>query len=103
MDKTQAYIQSNKEKFLAELFELLRIPSVSADPAYKGDVQKAAEFVANNLQKAGANAVEVITTPGHPIVYGEKILSADLPTVLVYGHYDVQPADPVELWDSGAF
>ena len=103
MQKTQAYIEANKERFLEELLDLLRIPSVSADPAFKDDVQKAARFVAEKMTAAGADAVEVIPTAGHPIVYGEKILDPTLPTVLVYGHYDVQPADPVELWTSGPF
>lgn len=103
MNKTQAFIEANRDRFLEELFDLLRIPSVSADPAFKGDVQKAAEFVADSLRQAGADAVEVISTPGHPIVYGEKMVDPAKPTVLVYGHYDVQPADPVELWDTGAF
>jgi acetylornithine deacetylase/succinyl-diaminopimelate desuccinylase-like protein len=103
MEKTQAFIQANKQRFLDELFDLLRIPSVSADPAYKGDVQRAAEAVAESLRKAGADGVEVHSTPGHPIVYGQKIIHPDLPTVLVYGHYDVQPADPVDLWDTPAF
>ena len=103
MEKTQAFIQANRQRFLDELFNLLRIPSVSADPAYKGDVKRAAEAVAESLRKAGADGVEVHTTPGHPIVYGQKIMHPDLPTVLVYGHYDVQPADPVDLWDTPAF
>ena len=103
MEKTQSYIQSNKERFLDELFELLRIPSVSADPAYKGDINRMAEAVAESLRKAGADGVQIHETAGHPIVYGQKILHPDLPTVLVYGHYDVQPADPVELWHSPPF
>lgn len=103
MQKTQAYIKANQDKFLEELLDLLRIPSISADPAYKDDVQKAAHFVADKMKAAGADGVEVIPTSGHPIVYGEKILDPNLPTVLVYGHYDVQPADPIDLWDSGPF
>jgi acetylornithine deacetylase/succinyl-diaminopimelate desuccinylase-like protein len=103
MEKTQSYIQANKQRFLDELFEILRIPSVSADPAYKGDVQRMAEAVAESLRKAGADGVQVFPTAGHPIVYGQKILHPDLPTVLVYGHYDVQPADPVDLWHSPPF
>lgn len=97
------YIKDNKQKFLDELFDLLRIPSVSADPAYKNDVLKTAEFVKNSLVSAGADNVEICETAGYPIVYGEKIIDPKLPTVLVYGHYDVQPADPLELWDSPAF
>ncbi|MCB0620837.1 MAG: dipeptidase [Saprospiraceae bacterium] len=103
MQKTQAYIAQHKQRFLDELFDLLRIPSVSADPAYKGDVRKAAEFVADSLRKAGADAVEVCETAGNPIVYGEKITDPDKPTVLVYGHYDVQPPDPMDLWTSPPF
>lgn len=97
------YIKDNKQKFLDELFDLLRLPSVSADPAYKNDVLKTAEFVKNSLISAGADNVEVCETAGYPIVYGDKIIDPKLPTVLVYGHYDVQPADPLELWDSPAF
>ena len=97
------YIQSNQQRFLAELFELLRIPSVSADSSHKGDVRKAAEYVVQKLKDAGADKVELCETKGHPIVFGEKIINPSLPTVLVYGHYDVQPADPLNLWDSPAF
>lgn len=97
------YIKANQEKFLNELLDLLRIPSVSADPKFKNDVFAAANFVKESLEKAGAATVEICQTPGYPIVYGEKIIDANLPTVLVYGHYDVQPADPYELWDSPPF
>lgn len=97
------YIEKNKERFLNELFELLRIPSVSADPKYKEDVIKTAEAVKKQLEVAGAEKVEICKTAGYPIVYGEKIIDEKLPTVLVYGHYDVQPADPLELWTSGPF
>lgn len=103
MKKTQDFIKDNQQRFLDELFELLRIPSVSADPNFKGEVRKGAELVSNHLKEAGADNVEICETAGHPIVYGEKIISDELPTVLVYGHYDVQPADPEELWDSPAF
>ena len=99
----KAYIEKNKDRFLNELFELLRIPSVSADPAYKNDVLKTADAVKNSLIAAGADKVEVCKTACYPIVYGEKIIDEKLPTVLVYGHYDVQPADPIELWTSGPF
>ncbi|MCE2777322.1 MAG: M20/M25/M40 family metallo-hydrolase [Algoriphagus sp.] len=98
-----SYLEKNKDRFLQELFDLLRIPSVSADPKFKGDVVAAANFVKNSLEKAGADRVEICETPGFPIVYGEKIIDPKLPTVLVYGHYDVQPADPYELWDSPPF
>ena len=103
MKNTANYINENKEKFVNDLFDLLRIPSVSADPAFKGDVQKCAKTVKDHLIAAGADNVEIIPTKGHPIVYGEKIISSELPTVLVYGHYDVQPADPIELWDTPPF
>ena len=103
MEKVQSYIEANKERFLDELFDLLRIPSVSADPAYKDDVVKTAEFVAESLRKAGADTVEVCPTDGYPIVYAEKMVDPSKPTVLVYGHYDVQPPDPMDLWESGPF
>ncbi len=103
MNNTQSYIQSNKENFLSELLELLKIPSVSADPAFASDVKMTAEFVKESLDKAGCDLVEIHETAGHPIVYGEKIKDSALPTILVYGHYDVQPADPIELWDSPPF
>ena len=103
MQNTQNYIQNNKEKFLNELIDLLRIPSISADPAYATSVNDAAKSVADHLTRAGAENVTIYPTKGYPIVYGEKIMDPTLPTVLVYGHYDVQPADPLELWDSPAF
>ncbi len=99
----QDYIASNKERFLNELLDLLKIPSVSADSRFAADVKRTADFVAERLKEAGADKVEVCPTAGHPIVYGEKFVSPELPTVLVYGHYDVQPADPVELWHSPPF
>lgn len=97
------YIQSNQQRFLDELFDLLRIPSVSADSRNKGDVRKAAEFIIQRLKDAGADEVELCETKGHPIVYGQKIINASAPTVLVYGHYDVQPPDPLNLWTSPPF
>jgi len=97
------YIASNKDRFLAELFDWLRIPSVSADSRHKADVRNAAEFLHKKLADAGADKVELCETPGHPIVYAEKLVDPALPTVLVYGHYDVQPPDPLELWDSPPF
>ncbi|MGB6084665.1 dipeptidase [Moheibacter sp.] len=103
MDETQRFITENKQRFLDELIELLKIPSVSADPAYNQDVLNTAEKVAEFLNSAGADNVEVCETNGYPVVYGEKIIDPSLPTVLVYGHYDVQPADPLELWESGPF
>lgn len=100
---TTSYIETNRERFLTELFDLLRIPSISADSAYAGDVRKCAETVANFLTKAGADNVVLEETAGYPIVYGEKIIDANLPTVLVYGHYDVQPSVPNELWNTPPF
>lgn len=97
------YIKANQDKFLNELLDLLRIPSVSADPKFRTNVFDAAKFVANSMEQAGADLVEICETAGYPIVYGEKIIDPTLPTVLVYGHYDVQPADPYELWDSPPF
>ena len=99
----KVYINANKERFLDELFEFLRIPSVSADSKHKDDVRKAAEFVSKKLKDAGLDSVELCETDGHPIVYGQKIANPAWPTVLVYGHYDVQPADPLNLWDSPPF
>ena len=97
------YLEANKDRFLNELLEILRIPSVSADSKYAADVKKTAAFVADKLKAAGADNVEVCETAGHPIVYGEKFVDDKLPTVLVYGHYDVQPPDPVEIWHSPPF
>ena len=103
MNQTQNLTNANKERYLNELLELLKIPSVSADPSFKNDVLKCAETIAEGLRKIGIDKVEVCKTAGNPIVYGEKIIDATKPTVLVYGHYDVQPADPLELWTSPAF
>ncbi len=103
MQKINEYVANNKQRFLDELFELLRFPSVSADPKYAADVKNTAEFVAQKLRDAGADKVEVCPTAGHPIVYGEKLIDPAKPTILVYGHYDVQPADPLELWETPPF
>src|SRR5210317_1037132 len=100
---SKSYIESNRERFLEELFELLRIPSISADSAFSGDVRKCAETVADFLKTAGADNVILEETAGYPIVYGEKIIDTNLPTVLIYGHYDVQPSVPDELWDTPPF
>jgi len=97
------YINAHKDRFLDELFELLKLPSVSADSAFKNDVIATADLVAKQLEKAGCESVTIYPTAGNPIVYGEKIINPELPTVLVYGHYDVQPADPIDLWDSAPF
>jgi len=105
MEKTaiNKYINENKERVLNELMDLLRIPSVSADSKYKADVLKTAEAVKLRLEEAGADRVEISPTKGFPVIYGEKIIDAKKPTILVYGHYDVQPADPLNLWDSPPF
>jgi acetylornithine deacetylase/succinyl-diaminopimelate desuccinylase-like protein len=103
MQSIQSYIRDNKDRFLNELIELLKIPSISADSAYKGDVLKTAEVIKTSLENAGCDHVEICETEGFPIVYGEKIIDKDLPTVLVYGHYDVQPPDPLDLWNSPPF
>jgi acetylornithine deacetylase/succinyl-diaminopimelate desuccinylase-like protein len=103
MAKAAAYIAENKERFINELIKLLKIPSISADSAYKDEMFAAADKVAESLKEAGCDKVEVCDTPGYPVVYGEKIVDKNLPTILVYGHYDVQPPDPLELWDSAPF
>ncbi len=103
MNKTIEYINKNKERYLDELFDLLRIPSVSADSAYSDDMLKTANLIAAEATRIGMNNAKVYPTDGHPIVFAEKIIDTSLPTILVYGHYDVQPADPIELWDSEPF
>ena len=103
MKYIKEYINDNKDRFINELLELLRIPSISADPAYKKDVLNCADEVAKYMKNAGAENIEICETAGYPIVFGEKIIDVSLPTVLVYGHYDVQPADPLDLWKSGPF
>ena len=103
MKGLKTYVKTHKERFLNELFDLLKLPSVSADSAYEKDVIATAKFVAKSLEKAGCTQVELCETKGYPIVYAEKLVDPKLPTVLVYGHYDVQPADPIELWDSPPF
>jgi len=97
------YQEKNKDRFLEELLALLRIPSVSARTENKDDMLTCAEAVKKSLVEAGATKATIYHTEGHPIVYAEKIIDPALPTVLVYGHYDVQPADPLELWNSGPF
>ncbi len=103
MQAWQDYIEQNKTRFLDELLDLLRIPSVSARSEHKADMMACAEAVQQRLTEAGADNVTIFETKGHPAVYGEKITDASMPTVLVYGHYDVQPPDPMELWHSGPF
>jgi acetylornithine deacetylase/succinyl-diaminopimelate desuccinylase-like protein len=97
------YQEKNKQRFLDELLEMLRIPSISARSEYKADMVKCAEMVKQRMLEAGADKAQVYPTAGHPIVYGEKIIDPAKPTVLVYGHYDVQPPDPLELWNSPPF
>jgi acetylornithine deacetylase/succinyl-diaminopimelate desuccinylase-like protein len=103
MNNAQRYIRKNKKRFLDELIEFLTIPSISADPAYAKEVRRAAKFLSERMKDAGLKKVKVYATKGHPIVCGEYIVDKKLPTVLVYGHYDVQPPDPLELWNSGPF
>ncbi|AWH73495.1 dipeptidase [Dokdonia sp. Dokd-P16] len=103
MKNSKEYIAEHKDRFLNELIELLKLPSVSADPAFASSTKETAETVAQSLRDAGCDTVEICETPGYPIVYADKIIDKNLPTVLVYGHYDVQPADPIELWDSPPF
>src|SRR5688572_31812077 len=97
------YLEKNKDRFLNEMLDLLRIPSVSAKSEHKADMQKCAEAVRKSLLDSGCDKADVMTTDGHPVVYGEKIIDPSKPTVLVYGHYDVQPAEPLELWNSDPF
>ncbi|MEL6607133.1 MAG: M20/M25/M40 family metallo-hydrolase, partial [Bacteroidota bacterium] len=103
MSSTQQYIEANRDRFLDELMDFLRIPSVSTSSKYAEEIRQAAEFVQQKLIIAGADEVRLIDTIRYPLVYGEKIVDESLPTVLVYGHYDVQPADPYELWDTPPF
>ncbi|WP_417885151.1 dipeptidase [Zunongwangia sp.] len=103
MQNVQAYIDEHKQRFIDELIDILKIPSISADSAYKKDMLTTAEAVKEALQKAGCDTTEICETPGHPVVYGKKIIDKNLPTVLVYGHYDVQPPDPLDLWNSPPF
>ena len=103
MEQLKEYIESNKQRFLDELFEMIRIPSVSAKPENKADMLRMAEMIRDQLLAAGADSAEVMGTNGQPVVFGAKTINPDLPTILVYGHYDVQPAEPLDLWDSPPF
>ncbi len=96
-------LHNQRDIFIEQLIELLKIPSISADPNYKNDVKKTAKWVENALNDIGCSSVQIFETSGHPVVYGEIFVSKNAPTVLVYGHYDVQPPDPLELWDSPPF
>ena len=103
MKSAKNYIEEHKHRFLNELLEILKIPSISANIDYKDDIAVMAEAVKSSLEKAGCDIVEICKTPGNPIVYGEIIVDKNLPTILVYGHYDVQPPDPLDLWHSPPF
>src|ERR1700682_1092541 len=100
---TNTFVEQNQNRFLEELKDFLRIPSISTLPEHKPDVQKAAQFVADSLKRAGIENVELIPTAGNPLVYGEWLHAPGRPTVLCYGHYDVQPPDPLELWKTPPF
>lgn len=100
---TTTFLEENKDRFLQELIDLLKIPSVSADSKFSGDMRVAADFIKSKMEEAGVDKAEICETEGYPIVYGEKIVDLNKPTVLVYGHYDVQPPDPLDLWDSPPF
>ncbi len=103
MEHVKQYIEEHKDRFLQELFGLIRIPSISSVAEHREDMTKAAEYWRKSLREAGCDKIEIFPTDGNPIVYGEKIIDPALPTVLVYGHYDVMPVDPVELWESQPF
>ena len=103
METIKNYVEIHKERFLEELFDLIRIPSISAIEEHKDDMQKTADFIKNSLLEAGADLAEVKETTGWPVIYGQKLIDDSLPTVLVYGHYDVQPVEPLDLWDSPPF
>jgi acetylornithine deacetylase/succinyl-diaminopimelate desuccinylase-like protein len=103
MQKAINYLKENKDRFLEELFGLIRIPSISSLPENKPDMVRAANYWKDSILKAGADKAEVIASDGNPVVYGEKMINPDLPTILVYAHYDVMPVDPIELWDSKPF
>ena len=103
MQNISTYVKDNKQRFIDELIELLKIPSISADSAYKEHTFNTADAVAESLKKAGCDNVEICPTDGYPIVYADKIIDKNLPTVLVYGHYDAQPPDPLDLWHSPPF
>src|SRR5438552_7957892 len=103
MAELETYITENEARFLEDLKGWLRIPSISTLPEHSADVRRAAEYAAQQLQHIGFEHVELIPTPGHPLVYGDWLHVSSKPTLLIYGHYDVQPVDPVELWDTPPF
>jgi len=99
----ETFVHDNEQRLLDELFTLLRIPSISTSPEHKGDIDRAAQFVADALGKAGLENIEIIPTAGHPLVYADWLHAPGKPTILCYGHYDVQPPDPLELWETPPF
>ncbi len=103
MNSIKTYIETNKDRFLDELFGLIRIPSISSESEHKDDMVKTAQYIVDQLLKSGADKAEIMPTTGHPVVYAEKIIDPAKPTILVYGHYDVMPVDPLNLWDSPPF
>ena len=103
MEHVKKYIEENKDRFLDELFGLIRIPSISSESDRKGDMLRAAEYWKESMLKAGVDKAEIMPTDGNPVVYGEKMIDPSAPTVLVYGHYDVMPVDPIDLWKSDPF
>ena len=103
MTTIEQYLEENKDRFLSELFELIRIPSISSQAEHKADMFRCAEKWKSLLLAAGADRAEIYETAGHPVTYGEKIISPSLPTVLVYGHMDVMPVDPIDLWHTDPF
>ncbi len=103
MSDWKTYLDDNQDRFLEELFEFLRIPSISSLPEHAGDVVRAGEWVAARLQRLGIDNVEIFPTAGHPVVYGDHLQAPGRPTVLIYGHFDVQPVDPLELWTRPPF
>lgn len=103
MEKILDYIESNQNAYVEELKDFLRIPSISADPKHKQNVERCAQYVSDQMRKIGLNNIQIFPTDGHPIVYGEWLGAPGMPTVLYYGHYDVQPVDPLNLWHSGPF
>jgi acetylornithine deacetylase/succinyl-diaminopimelate desuccinylase-like protein len=103
MNSVVSFIQQNRDRYVSDLIEFLKIPSISSSSAHKKDVEHCAHFVADLMRRVGLKRVEIFPTPGHPVVYGEWCEAKGRPTVLVYGHYDVQPVDPVSLWETGPF
>src|SRR5437867_816338 len=103
MDSLTQYLEQHRERFVEDLKDALRIPSVSAQPSHRDDVRRCADHLASHLRSLGMTRVEVVPTAGHPVVYGEWLGAPGKPTALLYGHYDVQPAEPLELWTTPPF